>query len=147
MPRPDSLDACSVKVVHASRVRSARGRLTSISETDRICALFRLLGDRTRVRILEALLLGDEFCVCDLAATVGALETTVSQSLRLLRAAGLVRARREGRMVFYTLADATVRRLLEGARAGALAEAPDSGARRRLRGARRGTARGALPSS
>jgi DNA-binding transcriptional ArsR family regulator len=88
------------------------------------------------MRILEALLLGDEFCVCDLAATVGALETTVSQSLRLLRAAGLVRARREGRMVFYTLSDATVRRLLEDTRAGALSEAPDAGVRRPARGAR-----------
>jgi ArsR family transcriptional regulator, lead/cadmium/zinc/bismuth-responsive transcriptional repressor len=136
VPRTDSLDSCSVKVVHAARVRSARARRSPPSEIERICALFRLLGDPTRMRILEALLLGDEFCVCDLAATVGALETTVSQSLRLLRAAGLVRARREGRMVFYTLSDATVRRLLEDTRAGALAEAPDAGVRRPARGAR-----------
>ena len=136
MPRSDSLDSCSVKVVHASRVRSARARRTPPSDIERICALFRLLGDPTRMRILEALLLGDEFCVCDLAATVGALETTVSQSLRLLRAAGLVRARREGRMVFYTLSNATVRRLLEDARSGALAEAPDGRVRRAARGTR-----------
>ena len=136
MPRSDSLDACSVKVVDASRVRSARARLTAASEMERICALFRVLGDPTRVRLLEALLLGDELCVCDLAATVGALETTVSQSLRLLRAAGLVRARREGRMVFYALSDATVRRLLEDARNGALREAPEADPRRRSRGVR-----------
>ena len=136
MPRTDSPDSCSVKVVHASRVRAARARRTPLPEIERICALFRLLGDPTRMRILEALLLGDEFCVCDLAATVGALETTVSQSLRLLRAAGLVRARRDGRMVFYTLSDGTVRRLLEDARAGALAEAPDTRVRRPARGAR-----------
>lgn len=136
MSRADSLDSCSAKVVHASKVRSARARRAPTPEVERICALFRLLGDLTRVRILEALLLGDEFCVCDLAATVGALETTVSQSLRLLRAAGLVRARREGRMVYYTLADATVRRLLESARTGAPSEAPDGRVRRAARAAR-----------
>jgi DNA-binding transcriptional ArsR family regulator len=131
--RPSSLDACSVKVVDASRVRAARKRQTPGPEVDRVCSLFRLLGDPTRVRLLEALLLGEELCVCDLAATVGALETTVSQALRLLRAARVVRTRRAGRMVFYSLADDTARRLLESARAGLPAEAPDVSARGSLR--------------
>ena len=116
MGRPRSLGACSVKVVNALRVQAARQRLTTAPEVDRICSLFRLLGDPTRVRLLEALLLGEELCVCDLAATVGALETTVSQALRLLRAARVVRTRRAGRMVFYSLADDALRRLLADAR-------------------------------
>ena len=128
MARPDSLDACSVKVVDASRVRSARRQLSSAREIDRISSLFRLLGDPTRVRVLEALLVGEELCVCDLAATVGALETTVSQALRLLRAARVVRPRRAGRMVFYSLADDALRRLLEDARRELPAEALDASA-------------------
>jgi DNA-binding transcriptional ArsR family regulator len=56
---------------------------------------------------------GDELCVCDLAATVGLPETTVSQALRLLRTAGVVRSRRDGRMVWYRLDDDHVRGLLD----------------------------------
>lgn len=135
MPRSRSLDACSVKLVDASRVRSARRQLTPEAEVDQICSLFRLLGDPTRVRVLEALLVSEELCVCDIAATVGALETTVSQALRFLRASGAVQARRDGRMVYYTLADDTVRRLLTDAREGPLSKIGDSELRRRARGA------------
>ena len=79
-------------------------------------ALFRLLGDPTRVRLLYALLEAGELCVCDLAAATGTAETTVSQSLRMLRASGVVTGRRQGRLVFYRLADAHVRLLLDLAR-------------------------------
>ena len=136
MARGSSLDACSVKVVDASRVRSARRQLTPEAQVDRICSLFRLLGDPTRVRVLEALLVSEELCVCDIAATIGALETTVSQALRFLRATGAVQARRAGRMVYYQLTDATVRRLLTDAREGALSKTLDSEPKRRSGGAR-----------
>jgi DNA-binding transcriptional ArsR family regulator len=79
----------------------------------RVTELFRLLGDQTRVRILYALVEAGELCVCDLAAVVGAPETSVSHALRLLRTAGVVRSRRGGRMVFYSLTDAHVRLLLD----------------------------------
>ncbi|HEY9350665.1 MAG TPA: metalloregulator ArsR/SmtB family transcription factor, partial [Acidothermales bacterium] len=54
-----------------------------------------------------------EMCVCDIAATIGATETTVSQALRLLRAAEVVATRRDGRMIYYRLADSHVRMLLD----------------------------------
>lgn len=76
-------------------------------------ALFKLLGDPTRVRLLYALLEAGELCVCDLAASTGTAETTVSQSLRMLRASGVVTGRRQGRLVFYRLADSHVRMLLD----------------------------------
>jgi DNA-binding transcriptional ArsR family regulator len=136
MTRASSLDACSVKVVDASRVRSARRKLSPEAEVDRVCSLFRLLGDPTRVRVLEALLVGEELCVCDIAATIGALETTVSQALRFLRASGAVRARRAGRMVYYALADNTVRRLLADAREGTLSKTVYSEPKRRSYGTR-----------
>ena len=65
---------------------------------------FKLLGDVTRVRILDALS-QDELCVCDLATLLRVSESAVSHQLRLLRGMRLVRARRSGRMVFYTLDD------------------------------------------
>ena len=75
--------------------------------------LFRLLGDPTRVQILYALGEAGELCVCDIAAVVDMTETSVSHALRLLRAAGIVRNRRSGRMVYYSLDDAHVRLLLD----------------------------------
>lgn len=75
--------------------------------------LFRLLGEPTRLAILHALLEAGELCVCDLAAVAGVGENVVSQALRLLRAADIVRTRREGRRIHYRLADAHVRMLLD----------------------------------
>lgn len=108
-----ALDACSVRMVDPARVAVARRKLVGLEEAEGLAALFRLLGDRTRTRILFALAEAEELCVCDLAAAVGVPETSVSQALRLLRTAGVVRARREGRMVFYRLDDDHVRLLLD----------------------------------
>lgn len=76
---------------------------------------FRLLGDPTRVRLLDALAAG-ELCVCDLATLLGATVSAVSHQLRLLRGLRLVRARREGRMIFYSLDDHHIHDLLAQAR-------------------------------
>ena len=65
---------------------------------------FRVLGDPTRVRILDALATG-ELCVCDIASLVGISESAVSHQLRLMRSMRIVRGRREGRCVYYTLDD------------------------------------------
>ena len=78
-----------------------------------LAELFRLLGDPTRVRILFALLEAGELCVCDVAAVVETSETKVSQAMRLLRSAGVVRNRRDGRNVFYRLDDDHVRMVLD----------------------------------
>ena len=85
----------------------------SADEAARLADGFRLLGDPNRVRILYALLEAGELCVSDLAAAAEVPETTVSHGMRLLRAAGIVRRRRDGRMVHYRLDDDHVRLLLE----------------------------------
>lgn len=74
--------------------------------------MFRLLGDPTRVRILFVLQEGER-CVSDLALAVDASETKVSQAMRLLRSAGVVRNRRDGRNIYYRLDDEHIRLLLE----------------------------------
>lgn len=74
--------------------------------------IFRVLGDPTRVRILDALSRG-ELCVGDLAAQLGVTESAVSHQLRLLRNVRIVRARRDGRMIFYSLDDRHVLTLFE----------------------------------
>jgi DNA-binding transcriptional ArsR family regulator len=76
-------------------------------------ARFRLLGDPTRLRMLIELTTHDELCVHEIARRVGTTETKVSQALRLLRTAGIVRNRRDGRHIHYRLDDEHVRTLLD----------------------------------
>jgi DNA-binding transcriptional ArsR family regulator len=108
-----ALDQCAVRAVDPAKVQAAQKRLLDPNETARLTELFRMLGDQTRVRMLYALLEAGELCVCDIAAVVGAPETSVSHALRLLRTAGIVRNRRDGRMIYYSLEDAHVRLLLD----------------------------------
>ena len=107
------LDACATKIVDEARVEAARAQLLPEDELAGLTQLFRLLGDVTRARLLYALLEAGELCVCDLSAATDTPETNVSHALRLLRTAGIVKARRDGRMMFYSLDDAHVRMLLD----------------------------------
>jgi DNA-binding transcriptional ArsR family regulator len=107
------LDTCPARAVDPERVAAVRSRLADADEAARLADVFKLLGDVTRTRLLSALLEAGELCVCDLAEVVGVPETSVSHALRLLRTAGIVRNRRDGRMVYYSLADAHVRMLLD----------------------------------
>ena len=75
--------------------------------------VFSLLADPNRLRLLVCLLEGGELCVCDLAAAVGMGESAASHALRLLRAHRVVRMRRSGRRVYYSLSDGHVRLLLD----------------------------------
>src|SRR5450759_1601157 len=77
---------------------------TDPSVVQPLADMFRILGDPTRVRIVDLLSEG-ELCVCDIAAHVAISESAVSHQLRLMRGMRLVRARREGRCVYYTLDD------------------------------------------
>lgn len=81
-----------------------RARLVGGRAIESVANVFKLLGDPTRVRLVDALTHGER-CVCDLATLVGISESAVSHQLRLLRSARLVRVRRSGRMAYYALDD------------------------------------------
>ena len=89
--------------VDPTRVAAARARLIDSEEAGRLAGLLGLLADPTRVRILYALDLVDELCVGDLALALEASEDSVGYALRVLRTAGLVSTRKDGRVVFYRL--------------------------------------------
>lgn len=116
-PPPHGSRACSARqwVCLARRYSDTFTDVQVLIDIDRsteVAAVFRLLGDPTRVRILDALATTDERCVHEIAEAVGASETKVSQALRLLRTAGVVRHRRDGRHMHYRLDDEHVRTLL-----------------------------------
>jgi ArsR family transcriptional regulator, lead/cadmium/zinc/bismuth-responsive transcriptional repressor len=101
--------ACSVDE-HGHRTPPKR----SPEAVERAVRLFRALGDEARLRTLDLLMVG-EACVTELADATGERVSTVSHRLRLLRAEGLVHRRREGRHIYYALADRHVVELIENA--------------------------------
>ena len=97
-------DACDLVQIDLTRVRKLRQSLVAPEAVQGLADTFSALGDPTRVRILDVLSHG-ELCVCDLAAVLSLSQSAVSHQLRLLRGLRLVRPRRDGRVVFYSLDD------------------------------------------
>lgn len=105
-------DACEADRVAAARIEELRNALPEAAALD-LAETFRLLSDPGRLRLIAALLEADELCVCDLSDATGLSQTACSHNLRLLRSQRLVRYRKQGRKVYYTLDDNHIRVLLE----------------------------------
>ena len=113
MAEPIALDSCDLKLVDPERVRAVQAAMPDPELVAELADVFGLLSDPGRLRLLACLLEGGELCVCDLAAAAGMSESTTSHALRLLRAHRVVKARRAGRMMHYSLRDSHVRMLLD----------------------------------
>lgn len=105
-------DMCNVRVIHADKIEQAHRMAIPDDQLDRLALTYRMMGDPTRLKIMMAL--GrTEMCVCDIAAFLGISESAVSHQLRRLRETSIVRNRREGQVLYYTLNDSHVASLLE----------------------------------
>jgi DNA-binding transcriptional ArsR family regulator len=104
-------DHCELHQVHPDRVTEARRRLFSDETYGALAETFSALADSNRSKILYSLS-NQELCVCDLACVVSISESAVSQHLRILRNLRLVRSRRDGRVVYYSLNDEHIQTLL-----------------------------------
>lgn len=105
---------CDCDVIHADIVDAARVALPAEDNRALVVALFKTLGDKTRIHILMALDI-HEMCVCDLSVLLNMTKSSVSHQLKTLKDAGLVKARREGKIVFYSLDDFHVQDIIEEA--------------------------------
>ena len=103
---------CAVDLIHEDTVAAVRKEACPMEDYVALAALFKQFGDPSRARLLHALSL-HEMCVCDLAAYLGVTKSAVSHQLKMLRLSNLVKFRREGQVVFYSLADDHVQTLLE----------------------------------
>lgn len=110
--RSQELGACEAEHVAPDRLEQVRDALPEGAALD-LAETFRLLSDPGRVRLIAALLAAEELCVCDLSEVTGLSQTACSHNLRLLRAQRLVRYRKQGRNVYYTLDDDHIRLLLD----------------------------------
>lgn len=103
---------CDCDVIHEDVVRAVQSRLEDKEVYQRLASLYKLFGDGTRVQILHALEQG-EMCVCDLAVLLGVTKSAVSHQLKALRLANLVKFRKEGQIVYYSLADEHVKLMID----------------------------------
>jgi DNA-binding transcriptional ArsR family regulator len=108
-------DRCEVECLHPDVVRPILGQLLSETQARAASTWFETFADPTRTRILQALSLADELCVCDLALTISLSVSALSHQLSYLRERGIVARRKNGRIAFYSLADEHVRHVLADA--------------------------------
>ena len=106
------VECCEHDHVHDQVVEEVRSHVPSEDVLYDLTELFRVFGDSTRMRILYALFEA-EMCVCDIAALLGMTQSAISHQLRALKNVRLVRARREGKTVYYSLADSHVRIMID----------------------------------
>jgi ArsR family transcriptional regulator, lead/cadmium/zinc/bismuth-responsive transcriptional repressor len=113
-PKPDldlipnsEVPSCDTHLVHLKNVRSGQEQILTIDKAQQMAEVFGVLADTNRLRLLSALA-SQELCVCDLAALTKMSESAVCHQLRLLKVMRLVSYRREGRNVYYSLADSHI---------------------------------------
>lgn len=105
------LDCCEVNEVHSSVLQKIIVEMPDEIELYNLAELFKVFGDSTRIRILYVLFEA-EVCVCDLASALNMNQSAISHQLKILKQNKLVKARREGKSVFYSLADDHVRTII-----------------------------------
>ena len=102
---------CEATEVHEELLRRVRETMPEETELYDLAELFKVFGDSTRIRILFVLFEA-EVCVCDLAQALGMTQSAISHQLRILKQSRLVKSRREGKSIFYSLADEHVRTII-----------------------------------
>lgn len=107
-----NLLACECHQVHDELVSMVKAEMPEEETLYDLAELFKVFGDSTRMKILFVLF-ESEVCVCDLAETLSMTDSAVSHQLKILKQAHLVKARRDGKQVFYSLADDHVRIIID----------------------------------
>ena len=103
---------CDCNIIHEEIVKQVLNKMPEENTFNRLAEFFKILGDTTRTRILYALD-QNEMCVCDIANVLGMTKSSISHQLALLRRSGIVKCRKEGKEVYYTLDDEHVKELFE----------------------------------
>ena len=103
---------CEYMHAHEELVEQVKGKMPDDNELYDLADLFKVFGDSTRIKILYVLF-ETEMCVCDIATLLGMSLSAISHQLRVLKQSGLVKYRREGKSVFYSLADDHIRTIID----------------------------------
>ncbi|GCA68271.1 transcriptional regulator [Mediterraneibacter butyricigenes] len=111
----NEIECCETKELHEDLLHIVNEKLPREEELYDLAELFKVFGDSTRIRILYVLFEA-EVCVCDLAEALNMTQSAISHQLRILKQNKLVKSRREGKSVFYSLADGHVRTIIDQGR-------------------------------
>lgn len=109
--KKNEAECCDVVCVHNDRVEKVRKKMPDEGLLSELADFYKIFGDTTRIRIL-CVLLESEMCVCDLAEVLGMTQSAISHQLRVLKQMKLVKNRREGKTVFYSLADGHIQSII-----------------------------------
>ena len=105
-------EVCEANVIHDEAVARVRASIQDEDPIYEVAELFKVFGDSTRARIICALNVS-ELCVCDLSCLLNMSQSAISHQLRILKQARMVKNRRSGKVVYYSLADEHIKRLFE----------------------------------
>ncbi len=105
------LDNCKVTIIHNDVVEKVKGLMIEDKTIGNLAEFFKVFGDATRVKILYALS-HEEMCVCDISALLDMNQSAISHQLKVLRQGRLVKQRREGKVVYYSLNDDHINKVL-----------------------------------
>ena len=103
----NALETCEVSVIHEDVLARVREKMPAEEPVYEVSELFKVFGDSTRARIICALNI-EEMCVCDLSALLNMTQSAISHQLRLLKVSRIVKSRKQGRVVYYSLDDAHI---------------------------------------
>ena len=104
-------ERCDQEFVHTEALQQVRNHMPREEGLLDMAELFKVFGDSTRIKILYALF-ESELCVCDIAALLGMSQSAISHQLRVIKQAKLVKNRRDGKTIFYSLADVHVKTII-----------------------------------
>ncbi|SHF05680.1 transcriptional regulator, ArsR family [Marinitoga hydrogenitolerans DSM 16785] len=109
----NEIDVCQTIEVHNEIIKKVRDKIPEERILNKLTELFKVIGDRTRMKILYTLSQVDEMCVCDLSYVLEKTPSAISHQLRVLRQTDLVKFRKDGKVVYYSLNDEHVKELLK----------------------------------
>ena len=105
-------EKCEVTLIHEDNVKKTINELPDDELIADLSDMFKIFGDQTRVKILMALESG-ELCVCDIAAVMNMSQSAISHQLRVLKQSNIVKTRREGKVVYYSISDDHVKEIFD----------------------------------
>lgn len=107
----NDVECCDFYQVHEDVVKAVTAKMPDEDELYDLAEIFKVFGDSTRIKILYVLF-ESEMCVCDIAQLLNMNQSAISHQLKILKQSRLVKSRREGKAVFYSLADGHVRTII-----------------------------------
>ena len=108
----NNIEVCTCNIIHEDNVKKVKGKMIDKGTLEEMAQILKVFGDSTRIKIIDVLSIS-EMCVCDLAAVLEMTQSAISHQLRVLKRERLVKYRKEGKVVYYSLDDQHVKGIFD----------------------------------